>query len=157
MRTHPQEAAEDLVISSDPEEARQLQLYIEAQLRRYHFDEREVFGIRLALEEALVNAIKHGNRQDPTKRVRVRFRVNAHRFEVGVTDEGGGFHPDHVPDPCADENLERPSGRGLFLMRHYMTEVTYHPPGNHLTMARERNRPGEHYPRAHTMSYVNGL
>ena len=56
----------------------------------------------------------------------------------GIADEGKGFDPDDVPDPMAPENLERPCGRGLLLMRHYMTEVTYHPPGNRLSMSKVR-------------------
>jgi serine/threonine-protein kinase RsbW len=111
---------------------------IENQLRENKYEDKEIFGIRLALEEAIVNAIKHGNQLDNGKKVYVRFRVLPDRFDVGIIDEGHGYDPGDIPDPLADENLERPSGRGLLLMRHYMTEVTVHPPGNRLTMSKVR-------------------
>jgi serine/threonine-protein kinase RsbW len=139
MRTYPPEGPAEFVICNDPVEASRIQEDIERQLASNHFDEREIFGIKLAVEEALVNAIKHGNRMDPSKRVHIRYHVQPHRFEIGIVDEGGGFDPGTVPDPLAEENLERPSGRGLLLMRHYMDEVVYHPPGNRLTMSKMRS------------------
>jgi serine/threonine-protein kinase RsbW len=138
MRTSSPDGSVEFVISSDLNEGRQVQEFIEKQLRQSLFDEKEIFGIRLALEEAIVNAIKHGNQMDHNKRVHVRFRVLAERFDIGITDEGPGYDPGDIPDPLADENLERPCGRGLFLMKHYMTEVTVHPPGNRLTMCKIR-------------------
>jgi serine/threonine-protein kinase RsbW len=127
-----------VVIPSDPAEARRLQDDIEADLKRHHFDDRDIFSIKLALEEALVNAIKHGNQLDRGKRVQVAYRINSDRFDVRITDEGPGFDPEDVPDPMAAENLERPCGRGLLLMRHYMTAVTFDPPGNRLYMYKVR-------------------
>ena len=131
----------EFVIPSDLNEARQVQELIEKQLEQCHYEDKDIFGIRLALEEAIVNAIKHGNQMDKDKKIHVRFRVLPERFDVGVTDEGPGYNPTDVPDPLADENLERPSGRGLFLMQYYMTEVTVHPPGNRLTMSKVRPKP----------------
>jgi serine/threonine-protein kinase RsbW len=132
-------AALDLVIPSDPAEARRVQDDIERALKSFDFDDREIFSIKLALEEALVNAIKHGNQMDRTKSVRISYRVSSVAFEIQIADEGTGFDPDDVPDPMAAENLERPCGRGLLLMRHYMTEVTFHPPGNRLSMSKVRS------------------
>ncbi len=142
MRTYSPEGAVEFVIPSDPLEAARVQERIEQQLADCQFDEREIFAIKLALEEALVNAIKHGNRMDPSKRVHIRYHITPHRCDIGIADEGRGFDPGAVPDPLAEENLDRPSGRGLFLMRHYMTEVTYHPPGNRLTMCKVRKTNG---------------
>ena len=138
MRTGLPDGSVEFVIPSDLNEARRLQELIEKQLQQCHYEDKEIFGIRLALEEAIVNAIKHGNQMDRGKKVHVRFRVLPDRFDVGVTDEGPGYDPGDVPDPLADENLERPTGRGLFLMQHYMTEVVVHPPGNRLTMSKVR-------------------
>jgi serine/threonine-protein kinase RsbW len=135
MSTTSQDAP-TLSIASDPAEVRAIQDHIECQLKEHHFDDRDIFSIRLALEEALVNAIKHGNQLDRSKKVHIQFAIGDDRFEVGISDEGPGFDPDDVPDPLFDENLERPCGRGLFLIRHYMTDVTYHPPGNRLTMSK---------------------
>lgn len=139
MRQTRQDGSFELVISSDQAEARRVQEIIEAELKSFHYADRDIFGIKLALEEALVNAIKHGNQMDRSKRVFIHYHLTHERFDIGISDEGGGFDPEDVPDPMAVENLERPCGRGLLLMRHYMTEVRFHPPGNHLTMSKLRN------------------
>jgi len=141
MRTSMPDGSTEFVIPSDLGQAHCVQDAIEIQLKECHFDDKEIFGIRLALEEAIVNAMKHGNQMDPAKKVHVRFRVLPERIDVGVTDEGPGYDPGDVPDPLADENLERPCGRGLFLIQHYMTEVMVHPPGNRLTMSKVRVKP----------------
>jgi serine/threonine-protein kinase RsbW len=125
-------------ISSDLAEARRIQCEIESALHRASFAEHDIFAIKLALEEALVNAIKHGNNLDRSKTVHVNCCICPERFEVQITDEGPGFDPEEVPDPTAPENLERPCGRGLLLMRHYMTEVAYHNSGRAVRMAKIR-------------------
>jgi serine/threonine-protein kinase RsbW len=129
----------EITIASDPAEARRVQEEIDRALHDVHFSDHEIFGIRLALEEALVNAIKHGNQMDHTKRVRVSYRITPDRFDVEIADEGPGFDPVDVPDPTAPENIERPCGRGLLLMRHYMTEVAYHDRGRAVRMSKVRN------------------
>ena len=133
----------EVVISSDLNEGQQVRDIIETQLRLHHFEEKEIFGIRLALDEAIVNAIKHGNKMDGRKRVHICFHVQIDRFDIHITDEGAGYDPNQVPDPLFDENLERSSGRGIFLMRHYMSEVTVHAPGNRLTMCKVRKSPAQ--------------
>ena len=129
-------AAVDVVIPSDPAEARRIQTDIEQLLKDHHCGERDVFGVKLALEEALVNAIKHGNQMDRAKKVHVAYRLAPGHFEVHITDEGPGFDPGDVPDPTAAENLERPCGRGLMLMRHYMNEVAFNARGNSVRMSK---------------------
>jgi serine/threonine-protein kinase RsbW len=104
----------------------------------YFYSEKDVFAVRLALEEAVVNAIRHGNREDATKHVNVSFLVGPERVLIEVQDEGEGFDPREVPDPLAPENLERSSGRGLYLIRTYMTWVRYNSRGNCVTMCRSR-------------------
>jgi len=126
----------DVVIPSDTAEARRIQEDVERLLQARKASEQEVFSVRLALEEALVNAIKHGNEMDRSKKVYVSYRLCGDRLEVRITDEGKGFDPSDVPDPTAIENLERPCGRGLMLMRHYMTEVEYNQSGNSVSMAK---------------------
>ena len=147
MRNCMPDGSVELNISSDLSEARNLQDLIERQLRHCHYEDKEIFAIRLAMEEAIVNAIKHGNRMEQTKQIYVRYRILPDRFDIGITDEGAGYNSHHVSDPLAVENLERPSGRGLFLMKHYMTEVIVHAPGNRLTMSKVRKKPhlnGDH-------------
>jgi serine/threonine-protein kinase RsbW len=125
-------------IPSDPVEARRIQQEIETALKEHQYSEKDVFGIRLALEEALVNAIKHGNQMDRAKKVHISYRIRAEHFEIVIADEGPGFDPNDVPDPTAPENLERCCGRGLMLMRHYMTEVDYCRRGNSVRMCKRR-------------------
>jgi serine/threonine-protein kinase RsbW len=126
----------EVIIPSDASEARRIQEEIEQQIAALKVSEQEIFSVRLALEEALVNAIKHGNQMDRSKKVRVVYRFLLDRLEIHITDEGTGFDPEDVPDPTAVENLERPCGRGLMLMRHYMTEVVYSLRGNSVSMTK---------------------
>jgi len=128
--------AEDVVIHSDPAEARRVQEVIENHLRAQDYGEHDIFGIRLALEEAMVNAIKHGNHMDRSKKVQISYRVRRDRFDITIADEGTGFDPNDVPDPTAVENLERPCGRGLMLMRYYMSEVEFDQRGNIVRMTK---------------------
>jgi serine/threonine-protein kinase RsbW len=73
---------------------------------------------------------------DRAKKVRIAYQLFPDRFQVQITDEGTGFDPGDVPDPTAFENLERPCGRGLMLMRHYMTDVAFNQRGNIVTMSK---------------------
>lgn len=117
-------------IPSDLAEAERIQERIVGLLEAHEFPPRDVFGMRLALEEAIVNAIKHGNGMDPDKTIRVRVEVNTERVLVEIEDQGTGFDPKDVPDPTSEENLERPGGRGIMLMRAFMTSVEYNDAGN---------------------------
>jgi serine/threonine-protein kinase RsbW len=103
------------------------------------YAERDVFGVRLAVEEALVNALKHGHRYDASKVARVRYQVTDERVVLEIEDEGPGFDPAGVADPLTAEGLERCCGRGLLLMRHYMTSVRYNQRGNGVTLCKCRS------------------
>jgi len=94
------------------------------------FSPKDAFGIRLALDEALVNAIKHGNGFHPEKTVRVNCLIEDDLFRVEIEDQGPGFKLEDVPDPTEEENLERPCGRGIMLMRSFMTRIEYNATGN---------------------------
>jgi serine/threonine-protein kinase RsbW len=122
--------------------AEQLQPFLNAvvmELTALGYCSRDCLGIWLALEEAIVNGLRHGNRSDPTKRVRVRYRIDAEAVLAEVEDEGAGFDPMSVPDPTAAENLDKPSGRGLLLMRHYMSWLCFHGRGNRVTLCKRRS------------------
>ena len=125
-------------IPNDTGAALAVQERIVRRLEEIGYPPRDVFGCRLALEEALVNAIKHGNKNDPRKRVKVECRIAEERFEIGIEDEGPGFVPETVPDPTAEENLEKPSGRGIMLMRAFMTRVGYTGRGNRVLLEKDR-------------------
>ena len=103
-------------------------------LERCGHDETGVFAIRLAMEEALANAMNHGNGGDSSKSIIVEFELAPGFFRAAIEDQGPGFNPDSVPDPTAEENLTIASGRGLTLMKAFMTEVIVVPPGNRIEM-----------------------
>jgi len=103
------------------------------------YGQQDQFGMRLAFEEALVNAYRHGNRGDPSRWVQVRYHVNGERVLAEVEDEGEGFDPGNVADPLAPGNLSRPSGRGLLLMRHYLTWMRHNQRGNNVLLCKHRS------------------
>ena len=109
------------------------------QLRDKNWDEQDVFSIHLALEEALMNAIKHGNQRGVSKKVQVTGIVSKSQFEITVKDEGKGFVRAEVPDPTDDGNVEKTSGRGLMLMEFYVSEVKYNDTGNQIRMLKIRS------------------
>ena len=111
-----------------------------AEMQGAGFSRKDVFGTRLALEEAIVNAIKHGHRNDTSKCVEVRFQITDRQLLIEVRDEGPGFDPDGLPDPLAPENLERPGGRGVFLIRQYMTWVQFNETGNVVTLCKIKEK-----------------
>lgn len=128
----------DHKIPSDLGEARRVQTEIEDALERFEYTEHDKFKIKLALEEALVNAIKHGNQMDPDKFVALSYRITSDVFHIQIADEGVGFNPKDVPDPTLPENIEKGSGRGVFIINELMTSVEYVPPGNVLVMSKRR-------------------
>ena len=111
------------------------------QLAAQQWSEHEVHGVHLALEEALVNAIRHGNRSDRTKQVHVACKLSSSRLWVQIRDEGPGFNPEEVPDCTEPDRLEVPSGRGIMLMRAFMSRVEYNECGNCVVMEKERPSP----------------
>lgn len=127
-------------IPSDFAEGRTVQARIMDEVERNGFDEEAVFAIKLALEEALINAIKHGNKLDKNKVVHIQATVTPEQAEITIEDEGPGFNRASVPDPTSDENLERLHGRGILLMEAYMSSVEWSRGGRRIRMVR-RNRP----------------
>jgi serine/threonine-protein kinase RsbW len=116
--------------------ARQVEAEILGDCERHRYGEADIFAIKLALEEALVNAVKHGNKMDPAKVVRVQYHVTDQRADVVIEDQGSGFNPAAVPNPTDDCNLEMCSGRGILLMRAYMSSVVFNPQGNKVTLTK---------------------
>jgi serine/threonine-protein kinase RsbW len=113
---------------------------VEQAMTQHGYGREALFAVRLALEEALVNAIRHGNRHVPDGQVDFRWSVDGDEARFDVRDQGEGFDPDAVPDPTDDDNLEIPSGRGIMLMKAYMSEVEYRDPGNHLAMVYRKTK-----------------
>ena len=97
--------------------------------------EQLMFGIDMAIREAVTNAVLHGNKQDDAKQVRVDIKSSPEEIEISVRDEGAGFNPTEVPDPTAPENIMKTSGRGIFFMRNFVDEVEWsNPPGGGTTV-----------------------
>ncbi len=112
-----------------------LQAIIESA-RAKGFGKDEVFAIRLSLDEAVSNAIHHGNQNDPSKQVIIEYTIDDQAVRISITDEGSGFKPKNLPDPTRKENLTTPSGRGVMLIKAYMSEVCFNPTGNKITMVK---------------------
>jgi serine/threonine-protein kinase RsbW len=131
-----QRATFSTTIPSNFAASREVQKRILDDVTRGGFNSQSAFAIKLALEEALTNAIRHGNRLDPAKKVRVSATVTPQKAEIVIEDEGVGFRRHEVPDPTLDENLERCSGRGILLIESYMNEVKWSRGGRRLKMVK---------------------
>ncbi len=127
-----------VTLEDDPEAFRAAEAEFLRAVEGMGYTDASVFALRLALEEAVVNGFKHGNREQPGLTVDLAWRVEPRRVWISVEDQGPGFEPDDVPDPRSPENLDRPSGRGIMLMRAYMTRVRYNERGNRVEMEYER-------------------
>lgn len=128
-----------MLIATDLREARKAEGVVMDQVARHAYSEGAAFAIKLALDEGLNNAIRHGNRFDRSKSVELLFEVDTERIVIVITDQGEGFDPLSVPDPTADENLEKPTGRGIMLMHAYMDEVCFNRKGNQVRMVKRNN------------------
>lgn len=126
-------------IPSDPNNGVDMIRLLIKHLEGIQWTEKDCFAVHLAMEEAVMNAIKHGNSQQNDKFVSVVFKTSDDELFVCITDEGEGFDPDNLPDPTTDENLEIPSGRGVMLMRSFMDSVRYNRAGNSVEMSKKRS------------------
>jgi serine/threonine-protein kinase RsbW len=130
-------------IKNEAADGRDVTERILAAMQHEGWADHDRFAVHLAMEEALVNAMKHGNLRDPCKCVDVSCRLSAERVQIRIADQGNGFDPASVPDPTDDDNLEIPSGRGLMLMRCYMTTIRFNERGNEVWMEKVRDADGE--------------
>ena len=112
-----------------------------SKLEEHNFDKDDIFAVHLTFEEAFLNAVKHGNKMDPTKKVKVDYSVDSDKVEISITDEGSGFEPEAVDDPRFGAGLYEPGGRGLLLMNSYMDIVKYNEQGNSVYMVRYKEKP----------------
>jgi serine/threonine-protein kinase RsbW len=129
-----------LVIGSQYEDIELVQIVVEESLRKLDLDEAAAHAISLAVREAVANAIKHGNQQNPDKKVEIDFGVERGEVVIEVSDQGEGFDPTQVQDPLRPDNLLRPHGRGLLFMNSFMDEIGYSfkPEGGTVVTLRKR-------------------
>ena len=127
----------DLVLEI-PTDVRSIEHAVEYVMQRCHtceaYEKRLRWNFRVGLTEALTNAMLYGNEHDPSKRVRVEVELENGRLEARITDQGGGFDPSAIPDPTEEENILKSGGRGLFLMRQLLDEVSYNDRGNQVML-----------------------
>ena len=129
------------VVDTHIEGGRKVLEEIVAELARRHWGQRDCFSVHLSLDEALVNAIRHGNRSDPHKHVTIRGWLAANLLRVEITDEGAGFDVAALPDPTAPEPLDLPCGRGVMLMRAFMSRVEFRQHGRQVILEKDRQPP----------------
>ncbi len=127
------------IIPSNTADGLTAQEEIVSLMEQFEYSMRDIFAMRLSLEEAITNAIRHGNKFAPDKVVAISCEINELLMKVVVQDQGDGFEPESVPDPTSIEYIERPSGRGLMLMRAYLNRCEYADGGRRLEMERHRN------------------
>jgi serine/threonine-protein kinase RsbW len=128
-----------LEVRNDRRAIEQAEEVVLAVMNRLGYPKASLFAVRLALHEALSNAFRHGHRNlPPDLPVVVEYKATPDTVELGVMDQGPGYDPTGIPDPRLEENLERGSGRGLFLIHAYMADVRHNEQGNAITMTYHR-------------------
>jgi len=128
----------DRKLPADPDQCAPLIAEVLNALQQHGWSTDDKFSIQMALEEAIMNAIKHGSACDPSKLVDIELRFDDQTFEAPISDCGGGFDPADVPDPTADENVGKTCGRGLMLMKNFFDTVEYNQSGNEVKMMKKK-------------------
>jgi serine/threonine-protein kinase RsbW len=129
-----------VIVASTPSAVVDVFNQIQPGLKANNFSEEDIFAIHLSLEEAFINAVKHGNKMEPSKAIKVDYSIEPDKIEICMTDEGEGFDPEVIPDPRYGDNLYKPAGRGMLLMRSFMDVLEYSKKGNSLRMIRYREK-----------------
>ncbi len=138
-----------LEIHSTTDALELVQAVTEYIVRRLGFDEDSLHWTVMAVRESVINAITHGNSNDPAKRVFIHYSAtpesNPESFIVNVRDQGNGFDPEAIQDPLSPENVLRAGGRGIFLIRRFMDDVsiTHAPQGGTEMRMLKHIRPSE--------------
>jgi len=137
----PPAGAVTATVNPEQNETKLLRDQLVEKFTQAGYDEAAVFALRLSFEEAINNAVKYGS-QSPGSQVTVDYHVTPDEVYLRITDDGSGFDPAAIPDPTSDEHIATPTGRGLFLIRAYMSEVVFNEKGNSIVLI-YRNRSSE--------------
>jgi serine/threonine-protein kinase RsbW len=121
-------------IANDSHVLKEVSKVLIDDLKAMEVDEDIIFDVYVGFEEALRNAMVHGNKSDPDKEVTVETAIEGNKVTIIVEDEGEGFDPESLPDPTLEENLLKESGRGVYLINHLMDEVSYENGGRRVVM-----------------------
>src|SRR5215831_7091417 len=124
----------EFVIPSETRYMHNVLAYVMRHLPEFGLDEPDHSNIYVALNEAISNAIRHGHKNDPGKKVVVVAEMNNDFVRFTISDQGEGFDSNQIPDPTLPDNLLQPGGRGVLLIKHLMDEVSYNDRGNQVTM-----------------------
>lgn len=124
----------ELILNSEYEEIEKVEPLLNELQAALGFDDELYARLMLTVSEAATNAIVHGNKLDPSKKATILAESDATMLTITTTDEGDGFVPEQIPDPLKEENLLKPSGRGMFLMKEYADEVEYSNAGRSLIL-----------------------
>jgi serine/threonine-protein kinase RsbW len=134
--TQPQASRVTYTLDSSLDSVNRVEETAEQLAKKAGMDEDEIFRVTMAVREAAVNAVLHGNSYDPEKHITASFENTGQSLVIRIADQGKGLDPSTLPDPLAEENLLRGSGRGIFLIRSFMDEVHFKllHPGTELTL-----------------------
>jgi len=129
-------------INSDPNKLPLVEEFLEEISSGKNIDKTQRNNLLLAVNEAISNAMVHGNKTSSDKKVSIRVEIDETSLKVFIKDEGRGFKPEEIPDPTSPENIFRDSGRGLYIMKCCMDEVTYNftPEGTELVLSMKLNK-----------------
>lgn len=131
---HPSARKNAVELRNQRTDIERLESEILSAIEARGYPKESQFAIRLALEEGITNAFQHGHRDRPDDPIRVEWSVEPASVEITIEDRGPGFEPAAIPDPTLEENITLPTGRGIMLMRAYMTEIHHNETGNRVTM-----------------------
>ncbi|MBS0187159.1 MAG: ATP-binding protein [Planctomycetes bacterium] len=138
----PSPASGPLVVHHRPGEVEAVQASLDAAMVAAGYSKPSLFAVRLAFQEAIANAFNHGHRNlPPDTPAKVEYRVSPNEVLIVIEDQGPGFSREMVADCTLDENLEVPRGRGVMLIRNYMSDVRYNEKGNRIEMVYRRPNP----------------
>jgi serine/threonine-protein kinase RsbW len=121
-------------VPSLAENIRMIESFIDNAREKFHLDDDIYGNIMIAVTESVNNAIKHGNKNDKSKNVDLALLIEDSTLKFTIRDEGNGFDYTNLPDPTSPENLEKPGGRGIFLMKHLSDEVQFKSDGKEVEL-----------------------